>query len=151
MERSQSSHYRDPGINSWSHHNIKYVKVALYEGRSEVAYVVFDAKASDSTSWFQSSNVIASSWTDVTSSGTYNFFSISGHASKHRRFHINISYGGCPVDLGFLTVSDKETGGCQWDKHPKYPQFLYSKINSADYWERFMFGRAEFLAIFVYT
>ena len=150
MERSLSSHYRDHGVDNWSNHNIKYVKLALYEGRSEVAYVVFNAVGSSITDWFQSTRVIASSWSDVTARGTYNVFSITGHLSHLRRFHINKLYGGCSNDKGYLVVSDIKGGGCQWDSHSIYPQFLYSKINSADNWEKLMFGRADILAIFVY-
>ena len=150
MERSLSSHYRDPGVDNWSNHNIKYVKLALYEGRREVAYVVSNAVGSSMTDWFQSTRVIASSWSDMTARGTYNVFSITGYLSHLRRFYINKSHGGCPKDRGYMAVSDSKVQGCQWDSHPIYPQFLYSKINSADNWERFMFGRADFLAIFVY-
>ena len=101
------------------------------------------------TDWFQSSRVKASSWSEVTS-GTVNVFSIAVTSYLTRRFLINKLYCGCPNNNGYMVVSDSECEACEWETHPEYPHFLYSKINSADNWERLMFGRADFLAICVY-
>ena len=56
----------------------------------------------------------SSTWTDATTSATYNFFSILGDSisSGGRRWLINKSYGGCPADTGWLAVTYNNTEGC---------------------------------------
>lgn len=150
MDRSVSSHFRDPGIDNWSNHGIKYVKLALYEERRESAYVIFNAEGTNKGNWFSSSKVVDSSWSDLTSSSTYNYFSIAGHASLQRRFMINKQYGGCPNDQGHMFVKDTKSEACSWDSQPTYPQFIYSKINTVDFFDKVLYGRADHLAIFVF-
>jgi hypothetical protein len=84
----------------------------------------------------------------------YNYFSIAGSyaaGNYERRFFINKAYGGCDEDIGHMVISEEipPSKGCSWDNHPKYPQFLYSTINSVDVWNRGLFGRADYMAIFV--
>ncbi|XP_053384319.1 uncharacterized protein LOC123537224 isoform X2 [Mercenaria mercenaria] len=155
MARSYASHYRNGIISNWANIGIKYVKYAYYDSTQEVAYVIFNAIGSDMNSWFDKTRVISSSYSDLTAVNNFNHFSILGDfrsGSLERRFLINRSYGGCDGDYGHLVVSENEPpNACNWDKHPIYPQFLYSKINSVDYWGRRMFGRADYMAIFIKT
>lgn len=150
MQRSKLNHYRDPGIDNWQDHNIKYVKFALYEERSEVAYVIFNASGSNMNKWFHSSRVVSSSWPDLTATAAYNYFSIAGDERYQRRFYINIQYTGCSNDLGYVAVKEAlGAANCYWDRHSKYPQFLYSKMTSAEFWNQQNYGRADYLAVFV--
>ena len=157
MKRSHALHYRDPIVQNWSKLGVKYVKFAFYDEDKEVAHVMFDGKNTDLKNWFDKKNVLTSSWPDLTSKQSYRLFSIDGDyrpAQLDRRFFINKSYGGCPKDLGYMVVINsgtQEGKGCLWDSHATYPQFLYSKITSADYWDRRMFGTADFMAIFIKT
>ncbi|XP_052811868.1 uncharacterized protein LOC128239311 [Mya arenaria] len=153
MKRSYDQHFRDQAVNNWQTLNVRLVKIALYKQSKEVAYIVFNAIGSDLTSWFDRVRVEDSSWSDVTATNTYNFFSIQGHDNGldlERTFFINQEYGGCDADLGNLVVVEHD-GGCNWDHQPRYPQFLYSDMNSADFWNRRQFGRADYLAIFIYS
>jgi hypothetical protein len=154
MERSYSSHFRNNIVSNWVNIGVKYVKYAFYKDNKEVAYVKFNATGSNINSWFDKSRVLASSYTDLTATSVYNIFSIPGFhivGDLERRFHINKAYGGCDVDIGHMVVSEEipPKKGCFWDIHPTYPQFLYSKINSVDVWNRRMFGRADYMAIFI--
>ena len=155
MKRSHALHYRNPVVQNWSNLGVEYVKFAFYDEDKEVAHVVFDGKNTDVKNWFAKKNVLTSSWPDLTSKQSYNYFSIDGHyvASRHdRRFFINKSYAGCPKDLGYMVVINSKTPAvCLWDNHATYPQFLYSKITSADFWDRRMFGTADYMAIFIKT
>jgi hypothetical protein len=142
MARSYSNHKRNTIVTNWANIGVKYIKYAYYENIQEVAYVIFNGAGSDINSWFDKRRVIASSYTDLTATSSFNRFSIAGDyrpGSGERRFLINSHYGGCAKDL---VISEEEPPNnlCNWDNHPKYPQFLYSKINSIDYWGRQMFG-----------
>ncbi|KAH3725257.1 uncharacterized protein LOC127854101 [Dreissena polymorpha] len=153
MDRSYDPHFRDRDVERWDQQNIRYVKFSLFKQSEEVGYVVFDGTGSTYMSWFDRSRVEASSWSDLTSANTYNFFSIQGHIdgqNLERTFFINQVYNGCDADVGNVVVVEHD-GGCNWDHQPRYPQFLYSDMNAADNWNRRMFGRADYLAIFIYA
>ncbi|KAH3725261.1 uncharacterized protein LOC127853177 isoform X2 [Dreissena polymorpha] len=153
MSRSYDSHFRDNyAVNHWASLGVKYVKYALYKQSREVAFIVFDGTGSDMTSWFAQQRVIVSSYSDISPATTFNYFSIQGHDRYDfkRTFFINQLYGDCDHDAGNMVVVEHD-GGCDWDHQPRYPQFLYSNLNGADYWNRRMFERADYLAIFVYT
>lgn len=155
MERTHGLHYRNNITNNWSNLGIEFVKFAFYDENKEVAYVIFNGKGSDLNNWFDKTRVLTSSWPDLTSDSSYNFFSIAGHymPTRHdRRFFINKSYNSCPNDLGHMVVINSQTPAvCKWDNHASYPQFLYSQINSVDFWDRRMFGTADYMAIFIKT
>jgi hypothetical protein len=156
MARSYSSHYRNNVVSNWANIGVKYVKYAYYENNQEVAYVIFNGSGSDINSWFDKHRIIASSYTDLTTTQKYNFFSVVGDyvpKSRERRFFINTLYNTCAGDSGHLVVSENEPPNnlCSWDKHAKYPQFLYSKINSIDFWGSQLFGRADYMSIFIKT
>ena len=150
MVRSLSSHYRDPALDTWHNLAIKYVKFALYKGNREVAYVMFNGSGSSNMDWFTSTRVLLSSWPGLTSSGLHHEFSINGATinSINRRFLIT-RYGGCENDRGHVAVIDGGPG-CEWDNHPSYPQFIYSEMNSDDFFNRRQFGLADYMAVFVY-
>ncbi|KAH3725262.1 uncharacterized protein LOC127854071 [Dreissena polymorpha] len=154
MSRSYDSHFRDNyAVTHWASLGVKYVKFALYKQSREVVNIVFNGTGSDMTSWFAQQRVLVSSYSDITPTNTYNFFSIQGHIDvQHvvRTFFINQIYHGCDGDVGNVVVLERD-GDCNWDHQPRYPQFLYSDLNAAENWNQRMFGRADYLAIFVYT
>jgi len=146
MVPSRSPHFWVANLeNEWTLLAPKYVKYGLYEDNREVGYVVFDGAGSDIKSWFAANRLLDSRWPAMTPAATYNHFSIDG-VNITRRFHINRSYGGCPNDIGYLVVIDGDWG-CGWDQHETYPQFLYAKDNTATYWEKEHFGRADYIAV----
>ncbi|XP_045165942.2 uncharacterized protein LOC123529611 [Mercenaria mercenaria] len=153
MTRSYGLHYRSSFVSNWSNISVEFVKFAFYDEDREVAHVILNGKNSDINNWFDKTRVLSSSWPDLTSKHTYNYFSIAGHymPKRHdRRFFINRSYAGCPKDLSHMVVINSVTPAvCQWDSHATYPQFLYSKINSVDFFDRRMFGTADYMAIFI--
>ena len=154
MHRSYASHFRDPlATRHWASMGIQMVKFALYKQSREVVYIVFNGTGTDLTSWFARDRVLASSYSDLTATNAFNYFSIQGHDNGlhlERTFFINQHYGGCDADLGNVVVVEHD-GDCDWDHQPRYPQFLYSDLNAADFWNRRMFGRADYLAIFIFT
>lgn len=154
MERSYLSHYRDTRVSNWASLSIKYVKFAFYDRFHEVAYVIFSGNGSSLNSWFDKSRVISSSWPDLTSTSTYNVFSLYGYVILHkndRRFYISKSHGGCSAGTGHIAVINNgfASPDCTWETHKSYPQFLYSKLNSVNVWQRQMYGAADFLTIFI--
>ncbi|XP_060599275.1 uncharacterized protein LOC132752891 [Ruditapes philippinarum] len=155
MKRSHGLHYRDNMVNHWSHLGIKLVKFAFYDADKEVAYVIFNGVDSDIRNWFDKKRVIDSSWGNLTSRSAFNYFSIPGHYVKDidRRFFINRSYGGCPKDRGYLAVINSAVASpaCLFDDQPSYPAFIYSKYNSADFFQRRMFGIADFMVVLIKT
>lgn len=152
MERSYDSHYRDPTVAQWQSLNPAFVKLALYKQSVEVAYVVFNSQGSDYKNWFNSSRVVAASWSDLTAQNSFNIFSLEGgHPASdnyYRSFHINTQYGGCDNDMGHLAVLEHDSN-CAWDHQTSYPQFVFSDMNGADWWNRLMYGRADYLAVFI--
>ncbi|KAH3787620.1 hypothetical protein DPMN_165746 [Dreissena polymorpha] len=152
MSRSYSSHYRRQNLESiWSSLTPRFVKFALYKDGLEVAHIIFKAEGSTFTNWFDKANVVASSWTDLTSTATYIFFSIDGFTENtfERRFYINRSHGGCPNDIGHFAAIDTTNADCPMDKHVCLPQFIYSETNFADLWGKERFGRADYMAVYI--
>ncbi|XP_060599293.1 uncharacterized protein LOC132752903 [Ruditapes philippinarum] len=156
MKRSHGLHYRDNVLDNWSNLDIKLVKFAFYDSDKEVAYVIFNGEDSDLNNWFDKSRVIDSSWPDLTSTSTFNYFSIKGHILNYlhdRRFYINRSNGGCANDLGHLAIINSAVSKpeCLFDSQPSYPAFIYSKYNSVDFIQRRMFGTADFMVVSIKT
>lgn len=153
MERSCGPHYRSPLIKTWDWLGIRKVKLAFFEHGKQVAYIIFNGRNSDSMNWFSKKRVLYSSWCDLHPDHDYNMFSIEGdQRTVDRSFYINFNYGGCDADRGHIaTIDTTEKRVCSWDIHPVYPQFVYSKINHADTWNKLMFGRADYMAVFIET
>ncbi|WAR04188.1 hypothetical protein MAR_019557 [Mya arenaria] len=151
ITRANSSHYMRKNLRSnWERYNIKYVKMAVYKDNREAAYVIFNGEGSTADDWFSPNNVVDSSWVDLMSSETHNFFSILGADDGRvlRRFFINTLYRGCPGDIGHFAVI--EEGVCSFDKHARFPQFIYSNQNGADFWQN-RFAVVDYFCIFIST
>jgi len=151
MKPSNERHYRVTALHeNWTNYQPRYVKLALYKDNQEVAYIVFNGAGSTINNWFSADRLVDSRWPHMKPTTTYNFFSLEGStaAGNVRRFHINLQYDKCPNDLGYLAVIEKK-GGCNWDKHYTFPQFLYAPDNTPTWWDREHFGRADYLAIYL--
>jgi hypothetical protein len=91
-------------------------RVVLYNGEEEGQSVTFKipiASSTNITTWFTQANLTTSTWTDLTSTGIYNFFSIPGDTL--RKWYINKNYGGCGVDSGWMVITDGATEGCPYE------------------------------------
>lgn len=155
MQRSDESHYRDPKVDQWNQLDIKYARVSLFKQSVEVAYIVFHARGSDYMNWFSDNRVVSSSWTDLSPHQSFNIFSIAGiHSTRetymyYRSFYILLKDSGCNNDLAYMGVVELE-GVCNWDVFTAYPQFVYSDMGVAERFNNMMFGRADYMAVFVY-
>jgi len=80
----------------------------------------------DEDAWFAAAYLGANSWSDLTPSSTFNYFSIAGHSEINRNWFINSYYGGCNVDSGWLCVVGRETG-CDWEERESgTPDVMYA-------------------------
>ncbi|XP_072050672.1 uncharacterized protein [Amphiura filiformis] len=126
-------HYKSSAAlrRNWNAQDIIEVRVALYTSESLVREIIFDGRGSDITSWFSESNLIRSSWTDLTSSTTdFQFFSIEGdyEGLVTRHFYMfQGAYMGCEVDQAWFAMIT-EPGVCYWDRvsGQTHPYFTYS-------------------------
>jgi len=149
-----SHHYRNNDVfNTWGP-NVDQVALVLYKGGHRVAYVIFDGRSSDVINWFHHDRVLTSTWRDLhASSSNYNYFSITGfvqQAPHKRRFYISKQHGGCPRDLGWLTVVDTPVGRrCPWEGDTPTPVFLYAKTDDVTNWTTGEVGEADDLLVFV--
>ena len=149
MKRSLDKHYLNFNfVNEWESKNISRVKFALYYNELEVSSVLFSTKGTTRGSWFLQKNLLRSPWSSLTKTESLNIFGIAAH--DIRPFYISKSHGGCPKDLGYMAVADAyKSRPCDWETHPSYPMFLYSKSNGPTVWDKFLYGLADYVAVFV--
>ncbi|XP_062601150.1 uncharacterized protein LOC134262835 [Saccostrea cucullata] len=89
--------------------------------------IIFDGKNSNNTDWFSSRRIQSSSWTDLTPTQTYNLFSLQGiqDGRVNRHWSISHSFGGCPNDRAWFTISFYPPTGCDFDKRESaMPNFV---------------------------
>ncbi|XP_013395325.1 uncharacterized protein LOC106162557 [Lingula anatina] len=154
LEPTLLEHYKTSVVNDWAKHNIKYVKLALYQGGIERLTLIFNAVGSDKMNWFAKDRLISSPYVDIYTS-SINFFSIRGTPSSvsgqyGRYFYISQSHNGCPKDYGWLAVPNNAFV-CAYEKYPAYPVFLYAPGHTAINWAKGKHGEADVLAIFMAT
>ena len=149
MKRSLDKHYLNFNfVNEWESKNISRVKLALYYNELEVASVLFSAKGTTRRSWFLQKNLLHSCWSSLTKTEPLNVFSANGDPVRH--FYISKNHGGCGNDAGYMIVADVyNSRPCDWEKHPSYPMFLYSKSNGPTVWDKHLYGMADYVAVFV--
>lgn len=58
------------------------VKLAVYHNRAEQHIVEFSGTGTDKMNWMSKNRITFSTYTDMTSSQSYNFFGISGYVFK---------------------------------------------------------------------
>ncbi|MCP5152318.1 MAG: hypothetical protein H6983_14160 [Ectothiorhodospiraceae bacterium] len=132
------------------------VRVSMFSGGVEQAYVEFDAAGTSKTDFFTQANVSDSTWSDAT--GTGNFFSIAGDPGIDRHWFINNNYGGCGSDVGHLVVIDGDgSQPCSWETGrlgsvaggSPNRAFLYSTASTEVNWNGSSVGVADVFAVFV--
>jgi hypothetical protein len=52
--------------------------MALFKNSKEVAYVIFNGINSTMSDWFAKARLLSSSWNDLTTTTTTNYFSMAG-------------------------------------------------------------------------
>ncbi|XP_025104399.1 uncharacterized protein LOC112570229 [Pomacea canaliculata] len=144
-------HYRSRLLDSWPSSALDKVKLAVYEGGVEKAYMIFTGLGSNYINWFSADRLVESSWKDLKSSA-HNYFSILGWSSgtDQRNFYVNRGHGGCPVDIGWLSIKDSGNH-CPWETSHQIPAFVYSKSETMINWQGagHVRGFADVMAVWV--
>lgn len=139
-------HYRNPAIDSWNNLAVKFVRLTLHASDDEeVAFILFDGVRSDKMNWFAKRRILDSSWAQLNYDSSLNRASIGG--DQQRKFYMNVRYGGCENDHGFMYVLDVQNKGCQYERFAASPQFLYSEFPGGVRWDSRMYGHAEYMVI----
>ena len=139
-------HYRNPAIASWNNLAVKLVRLTLHASDDEeVAFILFDGVRSDKMNWFAKHRILDSSWAQLNYDSSLNRASIGG--DQQRKFYMNVRYGGCENDHGFMYVLDVKNKGCQYELSATTPQFLYSEFPGGVRWDSRMYGYAEYMVI----
>jgi len=142
-------HYRSRLLDSWPSAAIDQVKLVLYEDGEAKEHLTFTGTGSDVMSWFSQARLVESSWTDLKAAKSPLFFSIEGEKPNERRFYIELAHGGCPKDVGWLTVKDKTGDVCTWAKVNQAPAFLYAPSTHDTHWDQAGTRHADVMAVFV--
>ncbi|CAE1258627.1 unnamed protein product [Acanthosepion pharaonis] len=137
--------FRSLLIDIWFYLPIKEVKLSLFINTTEVVYLLFDGRGTNSQNWYTMSRVRKSPWKDVYKGALNNCFCID--LESLRSFYASKSHDGCPNDLGWIAVTEPKKA-CRWDQHPAYPFILYSKKDYATQWE-VEYGIADALAVYI--
>ncbi|XP_025104872.1 uncharacterized protein LOC112570546 [Pomacea canaliculata] len=145
-------HYRSRLLDSWPSSALDKVKLAVYEGGVEKAYMIFTGLGSNYINWFSADRLVQSSWKDLKSSA-HNYFSIIGIDEPNRvtrRFYVSNVHNSCPGDKGWLSIKDKGHV-CLWETADQIPTIFYSKSETMGTWETAgaPVGRAEVMAVWV--
>ncbi|CAC5403775.1 unnamed protein product [Mytilus coruscus] len=119
-------HLRNLLIDRWSDVGIKKVKVQLFTNDVPVVWMIFNGENTNVMNWFSKENLLNSSFDDLTTNSTTNFFGIEGERDIQRRFFINRNYGDCTTDRGWFVV-EGEFQACAWEQKGVSPVFLYTK------------------------
>ncbi|XP_034329117.2 uncharacterized protein [Magallana gigas] len=122
-----TTNYRTSLIDRWQSLGNFKVNVSLYKNGTKVAEVVFNGTGTSQVSWFSPSKILSSSWSDVTPNQTYNYFSLEGDvdAGQWRNFQIWKSYGGCPIDIFWMSSSYAEPGKLCPREQTSTKQYFY--------------------------
>ncbi|XP_052078091.1 uncharacterized protein LOC127716016 isoform X1 [Mytilus californianus] len=146
VTQGTSRHLRNRIIDNWGTANIKTVKIEFFKNNHVVAWMSFNGRHTDKMNWFSRANLADSSFNDLESCSTFNFFSITGNS--RRKFFVNKSYHGCPGDDGWFVVID-QTPSCPWEKKGTIPLFLYTKNFTPRNWTNDMAVPADTMIISV--
>lgn len=62
------------------------------------------------------------------------FFYRWSSGTDQRHFYVNRGHGGCPVDIGWLSIKDSGNH-CPWETSHQIPAFVYSKSETMINWQ----------------
>jgi len=129
---------------------IRDVRVAFYIAGQERAFAKFDGGVTTRTSWFDKALIVSSSWTDLTSAATTNFFSIAGDPTYGRRFFASMNYGGCTIDAGWMAIAAGDLAVCDWeDLTSPTIRMVYSNHATVATWNSTFASVADVFAVYV--
>ncbi|XP_055998312.1 uncharacterized protein LOC125647097 [Ostrea edulis] len=113
-----STPYRAGLIDAWEELGVQEVRFTIIVNSTWTQEIVFNGLDSNKTSWYSGNRVESSSWTDVTDTQTYLYFSVNGYSSTsvNRLWAITYSHGGCEGDLGWFMASYNPFAGCSYDR-----------------------------------
>jgi len=93
--------------------------------------------------------VLAATWTDFAAEGQ-DFFQIQGGGNYGRHWFINRSYGGCPVDVGWLVVNGSSELTCDGSTRVPAVSIMYAMGTTLRNWNEYTnVGVADVMAVFV--
>lgn len=104
-------------------------RVEVVTGTVVAQYIEFDTVGSDQLSWFAPDRHYASSWTDLPTDPNWTnnngrFFDID---LGGRDWYINLQWGGCPYDRGWLMIT--RGNFCYWEATTGDPvEIIYSVL-----------------------
>lgn len=142
--------YKSTVIDTWPTDMVN-VRVAMYLGGIQRAYIDFNPVGTTSGNFFALANVVDSNWVDMNTSG-HNFFSIPGDPQYNRHWFVNSNYGGCAVDVGHMVVSDNTQAAtpgpvCSWEQGLGSRAFLYANASDDQNWTTGDIGVADVFAV----
>ena len=101
----------------------------LYASGVEVAFLKFNASATNNVNWFSQKRLLQSQWNDLKTATNIYEFSIPG---KLRYFEISGPYAGCENDSGWFLITTHPY--CNWEDRIPIPSIIYSKLNTSVNW-----------------
>ncbi|XP_052233684.1 uncharacterized protein LOC127846468 isoform X4 [Dreissena polymorpha] len=120
-----NGHYKPGTSNNWNSKCFDQIRVSIYNGGVEKAYILFNATGSTKENWFTSDRIISSTWTDLKTT-TKELMSLSGDANTGREFYISghTSPGDSCDSFGWMMISTKAT--CFYEAGDAKPTFYYA-------------------------
>ncbi|XP_064646700.1 uncharacterized protein LOC135499701 [Lineus longissimus] len=151
-------HYKSELVEDWDNIGIGKVILSLHQSDNGLsmstrgeAHIIFKGQDTNKTSWFSSSNVLSSSWTDLRSQ-PHSYFSMMGSfdisVNIARRFYINSLNMQCDSDLGWLIVVDNEPGLCSYENQP-IPTFWFAGGSTLTKWIGGAAQKADYMKIMI--
>lgn len=146
-------------ISNWG--QVLSVEVAMIVNGQKAKSMNFNAAGTTAANFFGAANLTSSSYIDLSSSFSGNYFSIDGDTGWGRDFFVNRNYGGCGPDAGWWIAMDGNGGSngikpCSWEvtganaKGSTSRGFLYSTGPGASNWNSTTtVGAADSMAIFL--
>ena len=128
---------------------VTQVRVAVYNGTTEGAFLRFNGTGTNRTNWFTLARVQTATWTDLVAQGQ-NFFQIEGLGNYGRHWFINRNYGGCPSDTGWLVVNGSSEITCDWATRAAQVNIEFARGTVTRNWNDYTnIGLADTMAVFI--
>lgn len=132
-------------------------RVAIFKNGVEKAFITFATAGTTKTNFFALKNGTGSSWTNLGTGSTHNFFAAGGDNTVDRNWFVNSSYGGCGADVGNMVIiqNSSKSEPCGWANNRKATvgentrAFLYSNTTADQNWTTGNIGVGDVFAISV--
>ena len=132
-DAKRNVNFKSPLMATDAHQSLKAIYVELFDSagrrKTHVGFRINPGESIKKGSWFAKDRLIsASPWSLNRMKKTkFNYFSIDGvkDVRTTRRFYINVSFGGCPNDRGFMAIIERPY--CRWEKRKRYtPSYIWT-------------------------